>query len=66
MKYHTLNFLKIYAFIVAVLFTVYLIKGYMLSNAITDALMWGLLTASIVKITRVIRARKGQQCELCD
>lgn len=42
-----------------------LLRGHELSYSATQAGIWSTIAATIFIVTRLVRARRGQHCELC-
>lgn len=59
------RFLVVCAGVFAVLFIVGILRGRTPGSVALESAFWSLVTTSIFLTTRLIRSRKGQQCELC-
>ncbi len=58
--------LTVFALVAAVLFVVSLLRGRGLGGSLEYSALWGVLTASVFTVGRVIQSRRGQACTICD
>ena len=59
------RFLSVFTGVALCLFVAYLVKGYLLVDAIAASLLWGVITATVFVIARIIQSSKGQHCAIC-
>ena len=43
----------------------YMLRGQSPRRAAGEAVLWGAIAATIVIVTRLVRLRRGQRCEVC-
>ena len=57
--------LTAFAVVFAVLFLVYVLRGFPLQRATSEALAWGAISAWVYVAARVRNVRRGRHCALC-
>jgi len=66
LKFWVLRFIKVFAGILILLFTIHLIKGNEVLESFYFAVMWAFLSTSVFVGSRIYQSRKGIPCELCN
>lgn len=56
----------LFAVILCVLFSVYMIKDHGMVKAAWSAALWSLVSTSVFVATRLYHSSKGRRCELCN
>lgn len=59
------RFAVVFAWAFALLLAVNLVKGRSMATAAAESALWGAVAAGIFVVTRFIRSRRGEACELC-
>jgi len=56
---------KVFAMVAILLFIVELLKGHLLQDAITFALLWSVMSTAVYVAASIYQLRKGKACPLC-
>jgi hypothetical protein len=59
------RFATVLALAFAVIASAQWLKGHDLAYSATQGAIWGAIAATIFTVTRVVRSRRGEHCELC-
>lgn len=64
-KFWVKRFLSVLAGAFIIIGVAQMFKGHDFTYAVTQAAIWGIITASVFTVGRLYQSRRGQQCALC-
>ncbi len=64
-KFWIKRFLVVLSGAFVLISAVQFLKGHDLNDALTEGVIWGLVTSTVFTVARYFQARRGQHCAIC-